>query len=255
MRLNPASDKDHGVILISKYITLGDLELLKGGGGYSSNNSSSRSAPTTPLQHLGTAATNFAVRKGAQKLQSSGKGMMAASFVHTGKSDKIWTSYRKSEHREIRKRTPNSPMAQQKVDSRKYLYRPEGYRGEKLRRRHDGRFLSQEDIHWKRQPRKGKFAKPDPYKVAKTQSRMRFLGMTMYGVGKAVPALGYATLGYGLFKGDALAYREQAKHQFFGLPRTKEGWQYFREDYTPTKEMIGLDSAFNYAKPWMSILS
>lgn len=222
----------------SQYITLGDLELLKG-GAVSSSITSGRS-PTSTLNNLGTAASNFAMRRAATKLQSSGKGMMAASFVHTGKSDKIWTSLRKSEHREIRKRTPNSPMAQQRVDSRKYLYRPEGYRGEKLRRRPEGRFLSNEDVHWKRQPRKSRYAKPDPYKVAKTQSRMRFLGMTMYGVGKAVPALGYATLGYGLYKGEDWAKREQDMHGFYGLPKNKEGMKAFKEDYLqmPSFEML-----------------
>jgi len=195
---------------------------------------------STLISTLGDTAMGYAQRKGAQRMSTYGRNMVLASATYIEPSTKTWSPLRASQVREYGG----------KVDRSTTLYRPEGLRNERPRRRRDHRIISNEDIHWERQPSpqsKSKLAKPHPYRTSATRARMRTIGITLYGTGKMVPIIGYTTLGYGLYSNQEWAKREQAKANWLN-PDVGNLWmQDIGAEYTAFK--TAMTGTKNLAKP------
>ena len=147
------------------------------------------------------AVTSYAQKKGSQMMGNAGLAMIGHSYTYIHNEQKAWTNLSKKETRRFGI----------KVD-KDTLYRPTKWSDQiSMPRRGDGRWLSNRQIHWERRPYRGTYtmgqgyerpniARPHPYKTGQVRIRMRMAGWTLYGTSKALPVIGYATLGYGFYK-------------------------------------------------------
>lgn len=137
-------------------------------------------------------------------LEDTGIALIGESFRYVDNEQKAWTNLSKREARKLG----------HKID-RNTLYRPSRWSDEIKRPRGPSRnvtrWQSNRDIHWERRPYRGTYthgkgyerpniARPHPYKTQQVRTRMRRTGMVLMGTSKALPIIGYASLGYGIHR-------------------------------------------------------
>lgn len=155
---------------------------------------------TGPSSTYGSLYTNKAT---ADKITTFGRNTYAASYLLPKTTEKIWMPISKREHLEAIKRTSNHRYPA-KVNRRKYDYVPEGplsgYHKKRTLGYRNYRYVSDQEAHWERRPRKGQYSRQNEWTNVRKGSKMRVMGAGAYLTGTGIKYLGYAGIAYSAYQ-------------------------------------------------------
>ena len=123
-------------------------------------------------------------------LQVWGKQEMAMSLVSMPKT-KIWTQRTRMEHAEIVSRQRSARISTEKVNPKKFDYRPGNTKQSK-----------QIDAHWSRRPLKGNKSRSSPGRIKLHRGKRLTRGAGVFATGKVLPLLGAGFYAYDVYHSD-----------------------------------------------------